>query len=216
MYHQKTWEHIIPMAIVYIVISISYLFPQVTGSAHDFSGTGWSNGEICVVCHTPHNADISVVTAPLWNHELSTSSYTVYSSPTMDESVPQPLGISKLCLSCHDGTIATDNYGGNMNGVNFITSSANLGTDLSNDHPISITWTHNTVGRISGNTWGHCTSCHDNIGEDPAKFPMPFYSYDGGITYKVECSSCHDPHYNGHDKMLRLSNDKSNICMTCH
>ncbi len=190
---------------------------QITGSSHDFSSRNWSNGEICETCHTPHNADMNVVEAPLWNHTLSVATYTLYDSPTMDETMPQPLGISKLCLSCHDGTIAVDQFGDNVGGAEFITGDSNIGTDLSNDHPVSITWTHNTVGRITGQVWDNCTDCHDNIGEDPSTYPLPFYSYDGGITYKVECSSCHDPHNgSGVNFMLRMSNINSNLCAKCH
>lgn len=77
----------------------------IAGSDHDFSGEGWAGGQICIVCHTPHNSDVSVADAPLWNHEVSTALYTLYSSPTLDATVNQPSGASKLCLSCHDGSL---------------------------------------------------------------------------------------------------------------
>jgi len=38
----------------------------ISGSAHDFSGNGWSGGQICIVCHTPHNADATVAESPAW------------------------------------------------------------------------------------------------------------------------------------------------------
>ncbi len=105
------------------------------------------------MCHTPHNADASVTDAPLWNHEVTTAIYTVYSSPTMDVPVGQPGGISKLCLSCHDGTVAVDNFGGTTDGAVTIGSYATppsynpaLTTDLSDDHPIGMEWDHQTLG----------------------------------------------------------------------
>jgi len=55
----------------------------------------------------------------------------------MDSTPGQPDGVSKLCLSCHDGTVALDSYGG-VNGSTIITGSALLGTDLSTSHPISM------------------------------------------------------------------------------
>jgi hypothetical protein len=76
---------------------------------------------VCVFCHTPHNAitDSSLINAPLWNHELSTySSYTVkspgiFNDPDFGHNIylsaqpPNPPdGASKLCLSCHDGTVS--------------------------------------------------------------------------------------------------------------
>src|SRR4051812_28517628 len=84
---------------------------SILGSKHDFSVSSGdtikavSVDEACVFCHTPHDAAPS---SPLWNHTSSSSSYSVYQSTTM-ESTPMPLtggDSSKLCLSCHDGTIA--------------------------------------------------------------------------------------------------------------
>ena len=89
-------------------------FADIVGSAHDFSNSGFSGNEICVVCHTTHNADTTVTEAPLWNHELTSQTFSMYSSPTMDAAQDaQPTGSSKLCLSCHDGATAIDAYGGN-------------------------------------------------------------------------------------------------------
>ena len=80
---------------------------DILGSAHDFSNEAWNpRYEICVACHTPHNADTSVYSAPLWNHEITTTPYTIYISQTTDAIVSQPSGSSLLCLSCHDGQVA--------------------------------------------------------------------------------------------------------------
>ncbi len=214
--------------LVLILFSTS-VYARIQGSAHDFSDpahAGWSGGQICQPCHTPHNAkqDSEIRIAPLWNHQLSQAVYTLYSSDTMDTVPVQPLGISKLCLSCHDGTVALDNFGDQTGGSDYISGNADLTTDLSDDHPISIIWTHQTIqGPAPSN---QCTYCHGNIGEDPAQFRLPFYEYNGRTVglydAYVECSSCHDPHNNGDNGadsqpfMLRLSNDGSTLCLQCH
>src|SRR5690242_6849752 len=60
--------------------------------------------EICIFCHTPHK---TTGQAPLWSHVMPAQNYTPYSSTTMKATdVGQPTGASKLCLSCHDGTVA--------------------------------------------------------------------------------------------------------------
>jgi hypothetical protein len=60
--------------------------------------------EICVFCHTPHNANPAV---PLWNQTLSSGvTYLPYTSTTLKATVGLPTGSSKLCLACHDGTVA--------------------------------------------------------------------------------------------------------------
>ncbi|MFQ6613780.1 MAG: cytochrome C, partial [Fidelibacterota bacterium] len=127
---------------VILIIGSGLLMGQgITGSEHDFSSENWnSSGEICIVCHTPHNADNAVSSAPLWNHQVTSATFTLYSSGTLDATVGQPDGVSKLCLSCHDGTVAIDNFGGNTNGLQMIGAGEKLGTDISDDHPISITY----------------------------------------------------------------------------
>ena len=63
--------------------------------------------EICIFCHTPHGA--SATDGPLWNHQTSTAIYQTFSSPTLTAlgiTIGPPNGASRLCLSCHDGTVA--------------------------------------------------------------------------------------------------------------
>jgi hypothetical protein len=55
----------------------------IVGSNHDLSGKGYGTTQICIFCHTPHNA-LSTAGAPLWNHASSVATYTVYASPTMN------------------------------------------------------------------------------------------------------------------------------------
>ncbi|MHC4221933.1 MAG: hypothetical protein ACYST9_05885, partial [Planctomycetota bacterium] len=61
----------------------------ITASAHDLSGEGFGTTEICAICHTPHNA-VEFTEGPLWDREVTTSSFTVYSSPlgTLDLGTP--------------------------------------------------------------------------------------------------------------------------------
>ncbi|KPK11973.1 MAG: hypothetical protein AMJ68_03915 [Acidithiobacillales bacterium SG8_45] len=176
---------------------------EIAGSAHDFSGSGWSGGEVCVVCHTPHNSDTSAVDAPLWNHELSTSNYTMYDSPTLGaKPTNQPRGTAKLCLSCHDGTVAIDSFGG-VSGSNLMTSKANLTPNLSDDHPISIKWEHQ-------NQTPSCANCHSSH-DQPYSNPLPFFS---GY---IECATCHDVHSETVEpKLLRMSLQGSQLCLHCH
>ncbi|RMD81165.1 MAG: cytochrome C [Candidatus Dadabacteria bacterium] len=183
---------------------------NIVGSAHDFSSYGWSNGEICVPCHTPHNADTSVAQAPLWNHEVTTATYTVYSNAaTLDATVGQPNGISKLCLSCHDGTVAVDAFGGAA-GNTFISSidpDADFGTDLSDDHPISFTY-DTALANADGELFDPATT-NSGLGgtiQDDMLF-----------SDQLECASCHDVHnVAGNPYLLVKDNTASALCLTCH
>ena len=81
----------------------------VAETVHNLSVSGpgeiraTSEERICIFCHAPH---LATPQTPLWNHRDSRASYLVYESSTLDALVDQPTGASRMCLSCHDGTIA--------------------------------------------------------------------------------------------------------------
>ena len=108
---------------------------------------------VCAFCHTPHHAlDTAVLFtdyAPLWSHEVSGEVATGYTSPTFDGIQAMGgdilMGPSRLCMSCHDGTIAIDqHYGSNFVGTDIRLDGddfndidvAAMPSSLTNDHPI--------------------------------------------------------------------------------
>jgi len=203
-----------------VTLMFASAFPAVAGiqgSSHDFSPYGWSGGEICSVCHTPHNSK-SGSQAPLWNHAISNATYILYSTPTLHVAAeqPQPGGISRMCLSCHDGTIAIDSFGGNV-GSTTITGKANLGIDLSNDHPIGIEWVHQTQTRVEMS----CLECH-NLQYNQDTMAYEFVGPPGqGLKFfdrRIECPTCHDVHNNQvmDVKLLRKPMARSKLCRQCH
>ncbi len=196
------------LAAAFFLLS-NFTFAQtIVGSAHDFTNETWNTtNSICIVCHTPHFANVDVGESPLWNHQLSNASYTPYSSNTLTAAVGQPDGISKLCLSCHDGTVALDNFGVTTTGTNFITGAGLIGTDLNNDHPVSFTYDAN-LANLDGELYDP-TITNSGLG-GTINADMLF----GG---KLQCASCHDVHNStGIDKLLLISNDASALCLTCH
>ncbi len=197
----------------------------IIGSAHDFSTSGWANGEICIACHTPHNSDADI-SAPLWNRDLSTASYqtyqSIYNAPNgsifMQGTVHDPGTESLICLSCHDGTIALDSFGGNTGGGEYISGTKLIGTDLSNDHPIGVEWIHQIIS-FDDTPSEVCTGCHGSpviVPVDPENMPIPFFmNVDGSA--RVECASCHDIHNTSdNDFLLRKHNGGSALCKHCH
>ncbi len=193
--------------VAFIAIS-QFGFAQITGSAHDFSTATWntSNQEICIVCHTPHNAT-TLPDAPLWNHALSTATYTLYASGTLNATMGQPDGSSKLCLSCHDGTVAIANYGGVTNGTVFMTGTNLVSTDLSNDHPVSFLYDAALATADPG--LRNPTTALSGLGGTISANML--------ISGKMQCSSCHDVHNGaGVAGLLLKSNTGSALCLTCH
>lgn len=187
----------------------------IINSQHDFSGSGWSGGEICIVCHTPHNS-ATIVDAPLWNHAVTASTFTTYTSPTFDGigTIGQPDGSSVLCLSCHDGTVAVDSFGGTT-GATMITGNANFGTDLSNDHPISFTYDAALATADPGLFDPAATTVTIGSGSKTKTGTIDNVMLLSG---KLQCASCHDVHngFTNGPKLLRISNASSGLCLACH
>ena len=191
----------------------------IVDTKHDFSGSGWSGGEICVACHTPHNSTMAT-DGPLWNHTLSAeTNYSLYSSPTLDATTSQPGGTSKLCLSCHDGTVAYDNSAA---GTTMGTSAAAVGSDgLSNDHPVSITF-DTALATLDGAL--HDPAATDvtiGSGTDTKTGSIAAVMLSSG---QIQCNTCHDVHNKftvapvgtASNKLLRVSKVGSALCLTCH
>ena len=189
----------------------------IIGSPHDFQNKAWNVQKVtCKVCHTPHNAK-SPQLIPLWNHQTTVAVFTPYSSATMDSTPGQPNSVSKACLSCHDGTVAINNYGDAVSGTDYVTGSALLGTDLSDNHPISMDYdaaaTADPFIRPSSTTVA-------GLGGATIQDAMLFLDTSDS-KYKVQCASCHDVHKQKGDSgssslLLVLTGAGSELCVTCH
>jgi predicted CXXCH cytochrome family protein len=187
------------LALVVLATAASCFGQTVVGTDHDFSGRGWGTTQVCVFCHTPHNALSALV--PLWNHATSAATYTLYSSGTLNAVPGQPTGASLACLSCHDGTVAIDSYGTRTGGTN-VTGGALLGVVLSNDHPVSFTY-DTALATTDG---GLVTPSSASL--VVANVPL----YAG----KLECATCHNVHNNALGSFLRVANTNSGLCIKCH
>jgi predicted CXXCH cytochrome family protein len=180
----------------------------ISGTKHDLSVKGWGTDELCIFCHTPHNSDTTVKDAPLWNHKVtSTVAFKVYDatvSPTLNAVVGSPSSSSKLCLSCHDGTVAMDSFGGKSGTQPPMTGTNVVGTDLSNDHPISFLYDAKLAGDDGALVSPTSASKVDALGKVPL------------FAGKVECASCHQVHNNEFPPFLRMANTGSALCLKCH
>lgn len=210
---------------------------RVKGTKHDLSITGTgtvkavSETQICVFCHTPHNANPSY---PLWNHELSAvATYTPYFSDTLQSydspaGAPPVEGASKLCLSCHDGTVAISSVqsgfiniimspspcldaGGRLTETADPSCSGYIGTDLSGGHPISIVFDEALMLKRNSDT----EFCKLNL--PPNRLTEPDVRLDRNS--KVQCTACHNPH--GSKAVTEWppfwqKADHDSVCLVCH
>jgi predicted CXXCH cytochrome family protein len=186
---------------------------QIVGSAHDFSSMAWSGGQICKPCHTPHNAMTGM--PRLWNHELTVATYQMHEGSGGTGTGTAVVDFdyrSRMCLSCHDGTVALDSFGGST-GTSFIPGSANLGTDLRNDHPVGADalYPPNPVP-----TWW--SGAFKDASLLPSALRLQNWTDPGGTVRKVVgCTTCHNPHRTGgYPDLLTMSNAASAVCLGCH
>jgi predicted CXXCH cytochrome family protein len=209
----------------------------IIGTKHDLSqatGGGYWAGEdpenqVCIYCHTPHHA--STTQQPLWNREETQETFTPYDSPTFQgtftDPTGQPVGESKLCLSCHDGITALNallySYSGPISMVGGFDQlgdvyypgspyspdnmGANIGEivpgvggpgNLANDHPVSF-------------IYDEALAQNDGQLQSPAALP-DWALHDGNL----ECTSCHDVHDETYEPFLNMDNTGSALCLTCH
>ena len=164
-----------------------------------------SESQICVFCHTPHNARRDI--PYLWNRGDRTVSYVPYQSSTLFARVGQPTGSSKLCLSCHDGTIALGAVVSEpeeirfQGGIQFMPEGpSRIWTDLSDDHPVSFVYDGNLAQAKLGLA-------------DPALLPPAIKLDNNG---QLQCTACHDPHDDTFGNFLVMSNQFSDLCTSCH
>lgn len=197
---------------------------------------------LCIYCHTPHHSATATDATnnkldyyPLWNHDVTQqAAYTLYTN-TNDGTIPnniqhqlnavlvQPGSVSRLCLSCHDGSVAVSSYGNFDSGANptkhtgnvMITATAGgafgigVNGNLSNHHPIGFDYT--------------AVSLADDEIRDPSSTLLGNNPYNMSISDllwggKMECSSCHDVHNtkNTGDKFTWVQDTNSSLCFSCH
>lgn len=196
--------------------------PGIANSAHDLSKESWNTQhDLCGPCHMAHTSrDATDRLLPLWSHASTPRTFTPFTSPTLVKAgvtIPAPTGSSKACLSCHDGSLAINQFGKTSGGTSpvngtavIINSDYAIGAtgDLRGDHPVSFTYDstlaqnipfqalfdpHTTLLNLpaSGNNLRGATI------EAGLLFPDPVTGQP-----QLQCSSCHDVHRQRGDSML--------------
>ena len=209
-----------PLAVGVVVAALVHGEPRgdtILHSAHNLSTSGpgkvraQSETDVCIFCHAlPHGTNQS----PMWNRYDTSAAYTPYTSSTSKASPGQPTGSSKICLSCHDGTVALgmvrSNPGNNKvpggripmaNGLSHMPAGpALIGRDLSDDHPISFRYDASLAQR--NGELNHPTQLNKKVRLDAKG--------------ELQCTSCHDPHSSPYDKLLVMDNTRGGLCLECH
>jgi len=204
----------------------SAMSASVVVSKHNLAGPYDPSEQVCVYCHTPHFANSGNLSGvPLWNRSSGNTSFTMYSSATIDAAIANaPSPNSLACLGCHDGVNANNNKHDLLNGpgsgsIPDTTSWPNcrrchpqmygspavnwIGTDLKKSHPVSIVYP---------------TAAQDPGFHIPPDLQKGWTASPSVPLYrgKVECPSCHNVHDPEKVPFLRMANSGSDLCFKCH
>ena len=193
----------------------------IAGTAHDFSGKpapGQFITGACTFCHTPHKA---IKTLLLWNHTLSTNSFS-WDVPATTGGTNFPTfvgntygGPTAKCLSCHDGSVAVGDIAwfgeathvgpiDNLDPTKHLqgdTFNVGFGGNMAGNHPVAMPYPYgNALNTYNGVTTGASVTLGEWQGAPVS--PVRVYhdtagTISGGAVAGntgIECSSCHDPH----------------------
>ena len=184
---------------------------SIINSKHNLSAGGpgsvkaLTESQVCIFCHTPHTAGPE---APLWNrYNNSGTEYTPYTSTTTKATIGQPTGSSRLCLSCHDGTVALGHVLSRATDIQMtggvttmpVGNTGRLDQNLRNDHPISFTYNAALV------------TARGEL-KDPSTLTGAVRLESG----QVQCATCHNAHDDQFGDFLVVNNTASALCVTCH
>lgn len=178
--------------------------------------------QICIFCHTPHNAQAQ---GPLWNRRDTTQVFARYTSSSLQiKNMPsanygsgaQPNGSSRLCLSCHDGVtplggVFNSTQGGDiqMLGGNSIPQG-----DIASFHPSTnkMKTGHHPVSFVYATSFDYKTQAGTMIPLQTStvagfgSFQLPKAAFmEGKVKLQdskrdgrgwMQCTTCHDAHQN--------------------
>lgn len=155
--------------------------------SHDASGAK------CEACHTPTAEQNPSTSAPRWNPLGIARGY----QPFAGTGITRPAtgdGSSFVCLSCHDNSVGVGHVPGTR--VSYL--------NLEGSHPVGVPYT----SPLRRTRLRDAATQPSGLGGTIAS--------DLLVAGRVECVSCHDRHHRGDGTSLRLSNEGSALCLTCH
>jgi len=195
--------------------------------------------DVCIFCHTPSVSGVPPAHAPLWQRAIGTDLvFTIYDDIGRLGQGKDSVGSQSIaCLSCHDSNQAraiSKTSEDHPFGVPYQGSIKHRPQrrmpqqPKGGDEGAPAVHARNLVatedfrdaseGTVEQRTvWWVSTT---GITARRTRNDLPLYARrdaeSGGKTLPfIECGSCHDPH-SSNDLFLRLPNDGSRLCLTCH
>lgn len=159
--------------------------------------------QICIFCHTPHNANV-VGQAPLWNRNFSSENFQRYSTSTLQirkivaaqyAAGAQPTGSSKLCLSCHDGV---SKLGELFSGAS-ITMTIDRITGFASFDANKMKTGHHPVSFVYNQSVADSINAFKGAGQYTMITTPPAPDVKLDKFSRMQCTTCHNAHQNMSD-----------------
>jgi len=244
-------------------------FPPQTTTGYQSANASDYLDRLCIFCHAPHHTyklngetrgtgeqsvNSNYTYLPLWNHAQTISTFIQYNpgpdapdaatsmkgAQSVNDAFDRIGAASLLCLSCHDGSVAVNEFGNNpqdtrsqSGGGATIIQQYQIGFAgisgegfLANHHPIG--FRYEDVSNVDLEIFDLATAVYDHtIDFTTYGGPNPLAINVGSGAKmvsevlwngKMECSSCHAVHNTGNtgEKLLYVSDQNSNLCFSCH
>lgn len=227
-----------------------------TTGVTDTTVGGIDQQRVCAFCHTPHhaladtgNGPAPIEYLPLWSHEINTLTFNGYQSTTLQSTAYGSdilVGPSRLCMSCHDGTVAIDTHYTQSGSSKLTNDQFNNpgvgwganggGGDLTNDHPVGFDYnavagatTQDTPVAMTSTSDGYINPSSVQFKNRPSGAPAVtiadrLYKPLGTSTVGImTCATCHDVHNRkngdeaiGINYLVMAPQRDSSLCLTCH
>lgn len=202
--------------------------------------------QICVFCHTPSidvgerkdNAQESTAPTVGWQPSMRDHTFVIYDDIGRRGLGSVSVGSQSIaCLSCHDAVQAFSESnsqndhpfgvpyrGATKNSANLLSARSSQDKEIApykeSQHLKALDdFRDASYGIIENRSMWWVSS--SGMTTRRARSDLPLYSRTDRLTGTteiphIECSSCHDPHVATTSLFLRVSNDGSRLCLTCH
>lgn len=199
--------------------------------------------DLCQFCHVPNRLETANSPAPLWEKAANgrNTALTARADPSGPPLALRWAGSTLRCLSCHDSTVssisivfrpgsvslrfdpaAADKHGRDSKRGTMPLSGEDWQGSVMGNHPVSVPYplqleqseyrNYQPRGELlATRQWD----------PDPRTHGLKMFTDRSGFdvisgTAGVECASCHDPHGTGNAFFLRITKERSELCLSCH
>lgn len=199
--------------------------------------------DLCQFCHVPQRLETATSEAPIWDRDAKgkNAALTARADPAGPPVSLRWAGSTARCLSCHDSTVSSiaivfrpgsvslrfdavagDRHQRDVRRSTVLISGEEWQGSVMGNHPVGIPYPL----RLEPSEYRGYSPRAEVIAPrqwepDPRTRGLKMFTDRSGFdvitgTAGVECASCHDPHGTPNAFFLRITKERSELCLSCH